>query len=42
MTESHVGCSGSQIATVVARDTNHANGFVIDAVEKFWPTVRPA
>ena len=39
MTEPHVGCSGSQIATVVALDTNHANAFVIDAVEKFCPPV---
>jgi hypothetical protein len=37
VTEPHVGCSGSQIATVVALDTNHANAFVIDAVEKFCP-----
>jgi hypothetical protein len=37
VTETHVGCSGSQIATVVALDTNHANAFVIDAVEKFCP-----
>jgi hypothetical protein len=31
----HVGCNKNQIATVVALDTNHANAFVIDAVEKF-------
>ena len=37
MTEPQVGCSGSQIATVVVLDTNHANAFVIDAVEKFSP-----
>jgi hypothetical protein len=37
VTEPHVGCSGSQIATVVALDTNHANAFVTDAVEKFCP-----
>ncbi len=33
----HVGYSKTQIATVVALDTNHANAFVIDAVEKFCP-----
>jgi hypothetical protein len=37
VTEPRGGHSGSQIATVVALDTNHANTFVIDAVEKFCP-----
>jgi hypothetical protein len=37
VTEPHGGYSGSQIATVVALDTNHANAFVIDAVEQFCP-----
>ncbi len=39
LNEPHVRCGGSQIATVVALDTNHANAFVIDAVEKFCPPV---
>ena len=37
MKQHHVGYSKNQIATVVALDTNHANAFVIDAVEKFCP-----
>ena len=36
MTEPHVGYSRNQIATVVALDTNHANGFVTAGVEKCW------
>ena len=36
MTEPHVGYSGNQIATVVALDTNHANGAVTAGVEKCW------
>ncbi len=36
MTETHSESSKNQIATVVALDTNHANAFVIDAVEKCW------
>ena len=41
MTEPHVGCSGSQIATVVALETTHANGFVTAGVEKCWSRVDP-
>ncbi len=37
MTEPHVGYSKKQIAHAVSLDTNHANAFVIDAVEKCWP-----
>ena len=37
MKQHHVGCKKKQIATVVPLDTNHANAFVIDAVEKFCP-----
>ena len=37
MKQHHVGYIKKQIATVVALDTNHANAFVIDAVEKFCP-----
>jgi len=33
----HIGSSNDQAATVVALDTNHANAFVIDAVERFRP-----
>ena len=33
MTEPHVGYIGKQIAHAVSLDTNHANAFVIDAVE---------
>ena len=41
MTEPHVGCSGSQIATVVALETTNANGFVPAGVEKYWSRVDP-
>ena len=37
MTETHSGSSKTQIATVIALDTNHANAFVIDAVEAYCP-----
>ena len=37
MTDTHSGSSKTQIATVVGLDTNHANAFVIDAVETYWP-----
>ena len=37
MTETHSGSSKTQIATVVGLDTNHANAFVIDAVETYCP-----
>ena len=37
MTEPHVGSSSKQIAHAVSLDTNHANAFVIDAVENFRP-----
>ena len=37
MTDTHSGSSKTQIATVVALDTNHANAFVIDAVETYCP-----
>ena len=37
MTETHSGSSKTQIATMVALDTNHANAFVIDAVETYCP-----
>lgn len=36
MTEPHVGNGGNRIATVVALDTTHANGFVAAGVEKCW------
>ena len=37
MTETYFGSSTNQIAHAVSLDTNHANAFVIDAVEKFCP-----
>ena len=37
VTEPHVGYSGKQIAHAVSLDTNHANAFVIDAVENLCP-----
>ena len=37
MTDTHSGSSKTQIATVVGLDTNHANAFVIDAVETYCP-----
>ena len=37
VTESHAGYSGKQIAHAVSLDTNHANAFVIDAVENLCP-----
>ena len=37
MKQHHIGSSNDQAATVVALDTNHANAFVIDAVERFRP-----
>ena len=36
MTETHVGSSKNQIAHAVSLDTNHANAFVVAAVEKCW------
>ena len=41
MTEPHVGCNGSPIATVVALETTHASGFVAAGVEKSWSRVDP-
>jgi hypothetical protein len=41
VTESHGGCSGSDGATVTALDTNHADGVVIDAAERFRPASDP-
>ena len=41
MTEPHVVCSGSQIATVGALETTHANGFVAAGVEKYWSRIDP-
>ena len=38
MTEPHVGYSGKQIAHAVSLDTNHANAFVTDAVDKICPS----
>ena len=37
MTETHLGSSKSQIAHAVSLDINHANAFVIDAVETYCP-----
>ncbi len=37
MTATPCWVSKKQIATVVPLDTNHANAFVIDGVEKFCP-----
>jgi len=37
VTEPHVGSSSKQIAHAVSLDTNHANAFVIGAVENFRP-----
>jgi hypothetical protein len=39
VTEPHIGYRGKPIAHAVSLDTNHANSFVIDAVEKFCPPV---
>ena len=41
MTEPHVGCNGSPIATVVALETTHASGFDAAGVEKSWSRVDP-
>ena len=37
VTKPHIGYRGKQIMHAVSQDTNHANGFVIDAVEKSAP-----
>ena len=36
MTETHSGFSKTQIATVIALDTNHANAFVAAGAETCW------
>jgi hypothetical protein len=37
VTQTQVSYSGNQVATVVARDTTHADAVVIDAVARFCP-----
>ena len=39
VTQPHVGSSNDQIATVVALDTNHANGSVTAGFEKWWTRI---